>query len=170
MINFKKVAFLTEVLSYFDTQNDVDISMVEVGDCTVGEMQVIQAWFSWIYSLIHKTSNIIPSALSYFKLFVTESWCWNRLKLRIIKWYQIACLGWSPRNFKTFIFKPKLSFLMENYKNDNQGEFIVFYELTLYMIFLKMVIPIMTIFVTFFQKHIKGEFVKIQGFTLDIIL
>jgi len=37
---------LTEVLSYFDTQNDVDISLVEVGDCTQGEMQVIQARFS----------------------------------------------------------------------------------------------------------------------------
>ena len=34
---------LTEVLSYFDTQNDVDISLVEVGDCTQGQMQVIQA-------------------------------------------------------------------------------------------------------------------------------
>ena len=42
----KKVALLTEVLSYFDTQNDVDISLVEVGDCTQGEMQVIQARFS----------------------------------------------------------------------------------------------------------------------------
>lgn len=42
MSNRKKVALLTEVLSYFDTQNDVDISLVEVGDCTQGEMQVIQ--------------------------------------------------------------------------------------------------------------------------------
>ena len=41
----QKVALLTEVLSYFDTQNDVDISLVEVGDCTQGQMQVIQARF-----------------------------------------------------------------------------------------------------------------------------
>jgi len=28
-------------------------------------------------------------------------------------------LGWIPRNFKIFIFKPKLSFLKEIHKNDN---------------------------------------------------
>ena len=33
-----------------------------------------------------------------------------------------------PRNFKTFIFKPELSFLMKNHQNDNQSEFLDFYE------------------------------------------
>ena len=28
-------------------------------------------------------------------------------------------LGWVPRNFKILIFKPKLSFLSENHKNDH---------------------------------------------------
>ena len=34
-----------------------------------------------------------------------------------------------PRNFKIFISKPKLSFLNENHKNDNYGEFSDFYKL-----------------------------------------
>jgi len=43
---------------------------------------------------------------------------------------------------------------MNNHKNDNQGESLDFYELNLYMIFaifLKMTIPIMTIFVEIFK-------------------
>ena len=44
-------------------------------------------------------------------------------------------LGRFPRNFKTLNFKPKLLFLMKNHKNDNKGEFLNFYEFTLYMIF-----------------------------------
>ena len=39
--------------------------------------------------------------------------------------------GYIPKNFKIFIFEPKLSFFWENRKNDNQG----FYKFTLYMIF-----------------------------------
>jgi len=60
------------------------------------------------------------------------------------RWSTIAVkLGWIPRNFKTFIFKPNLSLLRKNYKNDNKGEFLDFYEFILYMIrpiFLKKVI------------------------------
>ena len=41
--------------------------------------------------------------------------------------YHILCravgsflnVGWIPRNFKNFDFKPKLSFLRENHKNDH---------------------------------------------------
>ena len=44
-------------------------------------------------------------------------------------------LGRFPRNFKTLIFKPKLSFLMKSHKNDNKDEFLDFYKFTLYMIF-----------------------------------
>jgi len=32
-------------------------------------------------------------------------------------------VGSIPKNFKTFIFKPKLSFLEENHQNDYKGEF-----------------------------------------------
>ena len=63
-----------------------------------------------------------------------------------------------------FILKPQFSFLTKNQKNYNQGEFIDFYELTLYMIFTifhKKTIPIMTIFLEIFKDHIKVEFVDI---------
>ena len=43
---------------------------------------------------------------------------------------------------KTFIFKPKLSFLMKNHKNEN------------FKVFLKMAITIKTIFVKNIQNHI----------------
>jgi len=45
---------------------------------------------------------------------------------------------------------------MKNHKNDNQGELMDFYELTLNMIFaifLKMAIPRMTIFVKILKNH-----------------
>ena len=32
-------------------------------------------------------------------------------------------VGWIPKNFKTFIFKPKLSFSCKNHKNDKESEF-----------------------------------------------
>ena len=61
---------------------------------------------------------------------------------------------------KFFIFKPKLSlwdeFLKEIPKNDDNGEFPDFHELTLYMIFavfLKMSIPMTAIFVKNFKNH-----------------
>ena len=37
------------------------------------------------------------------------------------------CLDWILRNFKIFIFKPNLSFLRKNHKNDIQDEFPDFY-------------------------------------------
>ena len=81
-------------------------------------------------------------------------------------------LGWITRNFKIFIFKPKLSFLSENHWNDNSD----FYELILYMTFdvsLEMNISTMAIFVKNSKNHIiydiKGEFVKIREFILVII-
>ena len=82
-------------------------------------------------------------------------------------------LGWIPRNFKIFNFKPKLSFLSENHINDNWVELSDFFEFTLYMtfaIFLKMAISTMAIFLKNFKNHIQGEFVKIRQFTLAIIL
>ena len=54
----------------------------------------------------------------------------------------------------------------------NQVEFPDFNVFTLYIIFeisLKMTIPIMAIFSKNFENHIKGELVKIRGFTLAII-
>ena len=33
--------------------------------------------------------------------------------------FQDLWLGWIPRNFKNFIFKPKSSFFSEIHKNDN---------------------------------------------------
>ena len=59
-------------------------------------------------------------------------------------------LGSISRNLKIFIFKRWLSFLKENYKNDNWGEFLDFYKFTLYMNydnFLKMAFPMMSIYV-----------------------
>ena len=47
----------------------------------------------------------------------------------------LPVVGWIPRNFKNFILKPKLSFLMNNHKNDNCSGFPGFDELILYMIF-----------------------------------
>ena len=44
-------------------------------------------------------------------------------------------LGKIPRNLKTPIFEPKLSFSRENHKNYSSGEFPDFYEFTLFMIF-----------------------------------
>ena len=66
----------------------------------------------------------------------------------------------------------KFSFLRINLKNDNQHEFPDFNEVTLYLIFpifLKMVMPIMTIFFKNFENQTQGEFVKILEFTLVII-
>ena len=60
-----------------------------------------------------------------------------------------------------------MSFLSENHKNDNQGAFPDFYEFTLYMtfvIFPKMFIPIMAIFLQNFKNHKRSEFVEIQQF------
>ena len=65
-----------------------------------------------------------------------------------------------------------MSFLKEKHKNNNQGDFLDFYEFILYMIFsmfLKMANPIMTIFMKNFKNHLGSEFVKIQDFTLNII-
>ena len=59
--------------------------------------------------------------------------------IKSLKWmfYNIGhqWLGWIPRNFKIFIFKPKLSFLLKNHKNDSLAEPPDFCEFTLYMIF-----------------------------------
>ena len=38
-------------------------------------------------------------------------------------------VGWIPRNFKTLIFKPKLSFLMKNHKNDNYGWILGYFRI-----------------------------------------
>ena len=40
-------------------------------------------------------------------------------------------LGWIPRSFKIFIFKPKLLFLREITKMVTKGKFLDFYEFTL---------------------------------------
>ena len=40
--------------------------------------------------------------------------------------------GRVPRNFRIFIFKPKLPFSRENHKNSKQGEFPDFNEFILY--------------------------------------
>ena len=40
----------------------------------------------------------------------------------------------NSEKFQNFQFQPKLSFLSENHKNDNQNEFPDFYEFTLSMI------------------------------------
>ena len=68
-----------------------------------------------------------------------------------------SSVGWIPRNFKTFVFEPKMSFLRENNINHTEGEFLDFYEFTLYMIFasfLEMAIPIMAIFSKIFENHV----------------
>ena len=44
-------------------------------------------------------------------------------------------LGLVPRNFEFFIFEPKLSFSRKNHKNPKSGEFLDFYEFTLYTSF-----------------------------------
>ena len=51
--------------------------------------------------------------------------------------YILIYLGQIPRNFKIFVFKLNLPFLIEKCKNNNLGEFPDFYESTstLYMIF-----------------------------------
>ena len=58
-------------------------------------------------------------------------------------------IGWIPRNFKIFIFEPKLSFSRKNHKNYSWGEFQDFHEFTLYKIIeilLKMAIQILAIY------------------------
>ena len=52
-----------------------------------------------------ETNNVIIDFESFFKS------------------YNDTYIGWIPRNFEIFIFKPKLPFLSENHKNDNKGEF-----------------------------------------------
>jgi len=81
-------------------------------------------------------------------------------------------LVWISRNFKTFILKPKWSFLRENHKNDNLGGFPDFYEFTLYMTF-KNFHENSHYWNGHFQKnhenHIKGEFLNAPESTLVII-
>ena len=64
------------------------------------------------------------------------------------------------------------NFLRVNPENDYHGEFPDFYEFTQDMnfaIFLKMVIPMMAIYVKKFSNHFQGEFGKIRKFILVII-
>ena len=89
------------------------------------------------------------------------------------KYKKVTTVGWSPRTFKNFDFKPKLSFFRENHENDHWGEFSDFYEFTLCMIF-KIFHENSHYRNGHFQEnrenHIKGEFVKIRKFTLVIIV
>ena len=53
--------------------------------------------------------------------------------------FEITIGGWKlgsiPTNFKILVLNPNLSFLLENHRNDNKGEFPDFNESTLYMTF-----------------------------------
>ena len=60
-----------------------------------------------------------------------------------------------------------MRFLKENLKNNNKGEFSDYYEFTLsmiFVIFLKIAIPTMAVFVENFYKS-EGEFEKVPEFT-----
>ena len=58
----------------------------------------------------------------------------NLKKLYFLIFWFYQSVGWILRNFKTLIFKPKLTFFGENRKTDNQAEFLDSYEFILYMI------------------------------------
>ena len=74
-----------------------------------------------------------------------------KVKIRLIN----IRYDWAEfQEISKLIFEPKLSFLKEIHKNDNLGEFLDFNAFTLYMISLKMVILIMTIFVKIFKNYI----------------
>ena len=63
----------------------------------------------------------------------------------------------KPVKSQTFIFRPKLSFLIENHKNDNQDEFLDFDEFILHMKFgnfLEMTISLMDLYVKKLKKLI----------------
>ena len=73
--------------------------------------------------------------------------CWMHFQDGFIEIY----LGWIPRNFKIFIFKPNLSFLRENILNHR----------------ISMNSPMNDgYFNKKIQNHKYGEFVKIREFTL----
>ena len=85
--------------------------------------------------IIKVTSTIFVK----FQISSNNNLCWSKIDhLRQIRsgsnqfWPDILWLweGGILRNFKTFIFEPKLSFLRENQKNCNDSEFldIWFYE------------------------------------------
>ena len=57
----------------------------------------------------------------------------NSKKINLLFLWISFILVWIPRNFKTFIFKPKWSFLRGDHKNDNLGELSDFYEFTLFV-------------------------------------
>ena len=82
-----------------------------------------------------ETNNVIIDFESFFKS------------------YNDTYIGWIPRNFEIFIFKPKLPFLSENHKNDNKGE---------------LPIAIMDIFMKNFENNIKGESMKFREW--DILM
>ena len=67
--------------------------------------------------LVNQFSNTITKEQASFVL--SEN---NMDVKKAIKSIKVR-LGWIPRNFKIFNFKPKFWFLNENHKNDNWDEF-----------------------------------------------
>ena len=85
--------------------------------------------------------------------------------------------GWIPGSFKNFSFEPKFSFLRENDKNDNSGEFQDFPNspyIWLCIFFGKLPLSEIPIrygqFLKIRKIDMKFEFVRIREFTLVIIL
>ena len=94
---------------------------------------------------------------------------WGNEKCKIDKfWSKMVC-------FRSFLrdFRPKICHFWEkNNKNDDQGEFLDFFEFTLFIIFpifRKIIVPIAAIFVKNLKSHIWNESVRIQEYTLDVI-
>ena len=119
----------------------------------------------WIFGWRRKKGEIINRILTIIYQILRS--VFKKLLLK-----NLPCLGWIPRNFKNFIFKPKLSFLRENLQNHKKDQFPYFLRIH----------PIHVFFLIFhvnshhwnihLQKiskiHIKGGFV-IPALTLDII-
>ena len=96
-------------------------------------MQIFKVHFSYIRFPIFRSATL-NSIFRNIKLVWHEDIIGSTPKKRKqLKLY--INLGWIRQKiFKIFIFNPKLSFLSENHKNDNQGEFLDLDEFTLYMI------------------------------------
>ena len=119
----------------------------------------------WVFAGQNSTNWWFPNWIDEIATSLKGFDWWWSLKWKT-KTYENLCIGWISRNFKILILKPKLSFLEENYKNDNKGEFLDQREFTQNRILKKF--HENGQFKQNRKNHIKGEFVKIREFILVI--
>ena len=83
---------------------------------------------------------LISAINSFTTSKMNMDWTANGLSTYLVKGFSSISrctlkLRLKSEKLQNFHFKPKLSFLRENHKSDNKGEFPDFYKFTLFMVF-----------------------------------